>query len=80
MAGSGAVDVTAMTEPKRVLDALRDDPAVVAATEGRIYPEYHPEVCCMCRWVAWNEDCGHPESDGIESPHDHCDMHGGTPR
>lgn len=42
-----------------------------------IKPEYHPESCCACRWVVWGEDCGHPESDGIESPHDHCERHDG---
>lgn len=40
-------------------------------------PVYQPEACCMCRWIVWNEDCGHGAGDGITSPHDHCPMHGG---
>lgn len=40
-------------------------------------PKYYPETCCACRWVAWGEDCGHGPSDGIDSPHDHCEMHSG---
>jgi hypothetical protein len=40
-------------------------------------PAYSPDTCCACRWVVVGEDCGHPESDGIESPHDHCEMHRG---
>ena len=40
---------------------------------------YSPETCCACRWVAWGEECGHPESDGITSPHTHCPKHGAEP-
>jgi hypothetical protein len=33
----------------------------------------------MCRWIVWNEDCGHPLSeDGIEDPHDRCELHGAS--
>jgi len=31
--------------------------------------------CCACRWFRYGEDCGHPASDGITSPHTHCSIH-----